>query len=131
MSAAKPYFSVIVPHLNQPEYLDICLSTLEAQTFAREAFEVIVVDNGSRQLPEAVIARHPGVRLLQEKEPGPGKARNTGVRAAQGEVFAFIDADCRADPKWLEAAAAAIKANPPKSIFGGDVQIWRARSRSR
>ena len=125
MSTASPRISVIIPHLNQPEFLDACLATLEAQTLARDAFEILVVDNGSRQLPEAVIARHPGVRLLQEKEPGPGKARNTGVKAALGNVFAFIDADCRAHPRWLEAAEAALQSHPDKTILGGDVQIWR------
>ena len=125
MSTATPRISVIIPHLNQPDFLDACLAALEAQTIGRDAFEVIVVDNGSRELPDAIVARRAGVRLLHEKEPGPGKARNTGVKAALGDVFAFIDADCRAHPKWLEAAEAALEASPPRTILGGDVQIWR------
>ena len=46
--------SVIIPHLNQPDALEACLSSLEAQTLARDQFEIIVVDNGSHALPVEV-----------------------------------------------------------------------------
>lgn len=97
-----------------------CLTALEAGR--RRPDEVLVVDNGSAELPEAVCAAHPGVRLLLEREPGPGPARNRGVAAASGEVLAFIDADCIADPGWLAAAEAAL-ADPAATILGGDVRI--------
>lgn len=119
--------SVVIPHLNQPEMLAACLQSLAAGR--RQPDEVIVVDNGSAQLPEAVCAAHPGTRLLQEATPGPGPARNRGVAAATGEVLAFIDADCRAHPGWLEAAEAALQ-DPEAQILGGDVRIWR-RDRAR
>ena len=91
-----PLVSVVVPHLNQPEYLEQCLRSLEAQTLERSAFEIIVVDNGSVQMPEAITATHFGTRLLQESNPGPGLARNRGAAAAVGDILCFIDADCRA-----------------------------------
>jgi glycosyltransferase involved in cell wall biosynthesis len=118
--------SVIIPHLNQPQALGACLASLDAQTFDRAAFEVIVVDNGSRALPVEVIARHPGVQLLHEPRPGPGPARNTGVATAQGEILAFIDADCRADPNWLRSLQAALASSPAGTVLGGDVRIWRS-----
>ena len=118
--------SVIIPHLNQPEALEACLESLEAQTFDPERFEVIVVDNGSRALPIPLVERHAGVRLLQERRPGPGPARNAGVAVARGEIFAFIDADCRADPNWLTSIAATLASVEPQTILGGDVRIWRS-----
>lgn len=118
--------SVIIPHLNQPEALDACLASLDAQTFERDAFEIIVVDNGSRALPVEAVRRYPGVRLLQERRPGPGPARNMGVAAARADIFAFIDADCRADPNWLASIAAALAAAEPATVLGGDVRIWRS-----
>jgi glycosyltransferase involved in cell wall biosynthesis len=121
----KPSISVIVPHLDQPEGLAACLASLQAQTLDRSLFEVIVVDNGSTCTPEAIVARYRGVRLLYELEPGPGPARNLGVRHAAGKIYCFIDADCRAHPGWLSAALNALNALPPKNILGGDVQIWR------
>lgn len=124
----KIIISVVVPHLNQPEGLDACLASLDAQSFARDLFEIIVVDNGSRILPVEVIAGHPNARLLQERRPGPGPARNTGVAAARGEILAFIDADCRADPNWLRSIQVAL-ASDRGAVLGGDVRIWRSSPR--
>jgi glycosyltransferase involved in cell wall biosynthesis len=112
--------SVIIPHLNQPEFLARCLASLAAGQ--RRPDEVFVVDNGSSLLPEAVCAAHPGVQLLHEPIPGPGPARNRGIAAARGEILAFIDADCLADPLWL-AEAEAVLADPAAMILGGDVRI--------
>lgn len=112
--------SVVIPHLNQPGALGRCLASLAAGQ--RPPDEVIVVDNGSTTLPGAVVAAHPGARLLREDTPGPGPARNLGVAASGGEVLAFIDADCLADPGWLAAAEAAL-ADPAAQILGGDVRI--------
>lgn len=111
--------SVVIPHLNQPAMLGRCLDSLAVGS--RRPDEVLVVDNGSAELPHAVCDR-PGVRLLQEAEPGPGPARNRGVAAARGDVVAFIDADCLADPGWLAAAEHAL-ADPSAGILGGDVRI--------
>jgi glycosyltransferase involved in cell wall biosynthesis len=112
--------SVIIPHLNQPSSLDRCLASLAAGR--RKAHEILVVDNGSTSLPQAVCDKYPGVRLLQETTPGPGPARNFGCSNSVGEVLAFIDADCLADPEWLSVAEAAM-ADPTATILGGDVRI--------
>jgi GT2 family glycosyltransferase len=125
MKPKKPSISVIIPHLNQPNMLETCLDSLYEQTLERSAFEVIVVDNGSPSLPQAVVARHSGSLLLQELRPGPGLARNRGIEVAQADIFAFIDADCRAHPDWLSSALRALQLSPQRTILGGDVRIWR------
>lgn len=117
--------SVIIPHLNQPDALDACLRSLDAQTLGRDAFEIIVVDNGSPTPPVDVIAGYPGVRLLYEPRSGPGPARNAGVAAANGEILAFIDADCRAHPDWLSSVTKWSSLSPTGTVLGGDVRIWR------
>jgi glycosyltransferase involved in cell wall biosynthesis len=117
--------SVIIPHLNQPDGLDACLRSLEAQSLDQSLFEIIVVDNGSVVAPHEVVARYPNACLLRESQPGPGPARNTGTRSATGDVFAFIDADCRAHPDWLRNALQRLHSSPSGTILGGDVRIWR------
>lgn len=112
--------SVVIPHLNQPEHLARCLASLYAGD--RLPDEVFVVDNGSKDMPQAACAAYPGVTLLHEATPGPGPARNLGVAAAKGDIIAFIDADCLADPQWLAAVDTAM-ANPKAQILGGDVRI--------
>ena len=123
--AELPQISVVIPHLNQPDLLGRCLGALAGQqaapAFEVPAFEVIVVDNGSSTPPAAVCAGF-GARLLAESTPGPGPARSRGAAAAQGEILAFIDADCRAEPDWLAAIARRF-ADPQVEIIGGDVRI--------
>jgi glycosyltransferase involved in cell wall biosynthesis len=118
--------SIIIPHLNQPNALESCLCSLDAQSLSRNLFEVVVVDNASATPPAEVVARHPGVRLLHEVRPGPGPARNTGVAATAGEILAFIDADCRAHPDWLRSLLQTLRTSPPNTVLGGDVRIWQS-----
>lgn len=111
--------SVVIPHLNQHDFLRRCLASLAAGS--RQPDEIFVVDNGSAEMPTDICAAA-GVVLLREETPGPGPARNLGVSHATGDVLAFIDADCLADPEWL-AAAAREMSNPATEILGGDVRI--------
>lgn len=119
-SASATRMTVIVPHLNQPDMLRACLASLMAGT--RVPDEVIVVDNGSRQMPHKTCEAFENVTLLQEKTPGPGPARNHGIAHATGDILAFIDADCLAHINWLAEAEAAM-ADPEAQILGGDVRI--------
>jgi GT2 family glycosyltransferase len=114
--------SVIIPHFNMPDALERCLISVEAQALDG-AVEIIVVDNGSRQMPTDVVATHPGVILLSEPTPGPGPARNAGVAVALAPLLAFIDADCRAGDGWLKAAVEAVEAGGTCAVVGGDVRI--------
>jgi glycosyltransferase involved in cell wall biosynthesis len=112
--------TVIIPHLNQPKALDRCLASLAHGM--RGPDEIFVVDNGSTNLPIDICSAYPLVSLLAEATPGPGPARNLGVRNANGDILAFIDADCLADPQWLAQAERAMQ-DPDAQILGGDVRI--------
>jgi glycosyltransferase involved in cell wall biosynthesis len=103
--------------------LDRCLASLDIGTRAPD--EVVVADNGSEVLPEAICARYPFVRLIRETTPGPGPARNAGIALTSGDILAFIDADCVAAPGWLAAAEAEILM-PGTTVLGGDVRIHYA-----
>jgi hypothetical protein len=94
--------SVVISHLNQPALLDRCLRSLHQGV--RRPDEIIVVDNGSAASPEALCGAYPGVRLFSEPALVPGPARNKGVAKNSGDVLAFIDADCLADPVWGQRA---------------------------
>jgi glycosyltransferase involved in cell wall biosynthesis len=117
--------SVIIPHFNQEDHLTTCLAVLHAQRGVTATVEIIVVDNASRRMPEAICAVWPDVTLLSEKTPGPGPARNTGAAAAKGDILAFIDADCYAHPDWLHHIEQAFS-KAETQIIGGDVQVGYA-----
>ncbi len=129
MSPNTPQISVVIPHLNQPDSLELCLASLDCQALEPSSFEVIVVDNGSASPPREVIARH-RARLLAEPTPGPGPARNLGIRNAAADIVAFIDADCRAHPAWLRVALQQLNLAPKATVLGGDVRIWHESERS-
>lgn len=118
-----PAASIIIPHLNQPDALARCLESLVAQQCSDGPLEIIVVDNGSRTSPASLASQFPQVRWHSESEPGPGLARNCGVKAARADRLLFIDADCRADPLWAQAALAGLAAAGANAVCGGDVRI--------
>ncbi len=121
--AHPPRVAVIIPHLNTPDSLARCLASVTAQRLDHGAVEIIVVDNGSSLSIDAVRAGFPHVSFLAEPAPGPGLARNRGIAAATAPVLAFIDADCRAGPGWLQAAVDAVEADPGRGLVGGDIRI--------
>lgn len=117
-----PRLSVIIPHLNDEEGLARCLSALDRERADMPDLEVIVVDNGSRTLPEALVAAH-DAQLLQEATPGPGPARSTGAKAATAPILSFIDSDCLAEPGWVSGILAHFSRPDAEPIMGGDVGI--------
>lgn len=123
MSVQPPDISVVIPHLNQPEHLANCLHSVLGQDFDMSRVEIVVVDNGSEVSPERVCAGFPDVRLVNEQTPGPGPARNCGIRVSSAPILAFIDADCIAGQGWLSAILAAFDGDPSTEIVGGDVRI--------
>src|SRR5437868_3686000 len=93
-----PRISVIVCTYNGARTIRDCLEALNRLTYAD--YEVIVVDDGSTDTT-AAIARRYDCRLIQTENRGLASARNTGLRAASGEIVAYIDDDAYPDPEWL------------------------------
>jgi hypothetical protein len=94
--------SVIVLNYNGKGFLDGCLSSLASQTYSD--FEVIVVDNGSRDgSPEYIEENYPWVRLAKNDENlGFAGGTNVGIRAAKGEFVITLNNDSRADSRFIE-----------------------------
>lgn len=123
---AAPGVSVIVPVRNDARRLRRCLDALAAQSLARNAFEVIVVDNGSTDDSARIARSCSGVRLLFEPAPGSYAARNAGLEAAKGELVAFTDSDCIPEPDWLANLLAAAERHPGFGAIAGHVEFFRA-----
>lgn len=115
--------SVVVPVFDDPAGLQLCLAGLAVQTYPRDQFEVLVVDNGSSRSLAPLLAGCVNARLLVEPGPGSYRARNRGIRAARGELLAFTDADCRPRPDWLEQGVRALLAEPGLGLVAGQVDV--------
>ena len=82
-----------------------CLESLTRLAFARDRFEVLVVDNGSRDRTLAIAESFKdrlNLKVLQQAGVRISALRNLGARAASGDILAFLDADCLAPADWLD-----------------------------
>jgi GT2 family glycosyltransferase len=87
-----PFFSVVIPTYNRAGLLEQALASVFAQELTD--YEVIVVDDGSTDETQAVLARYgERVRALRQENQGQGAARNLGIQHATGEYVAFLDSD--------------------------------------
>ena len=97
--------SIIIPALNEEKMIGLCLESLTRLTFARDRFEVLIVDNGSRDRTLAIAESFKDrldLKVLQQANVRISALRNLGARAAAGEILAFLDADCLAPADWLD-----------------------------
>lgn len=114
--------SVIVPVRNGSACVGALLDSLSAQTTVGLAgCEFIAVDDASDDATPEILARYPWLRVVRhEARRGAGAARNSGARAAAGDVLIFLDADTRLrDPDFLVRCAAFLAAHPDYAALSG------------
>jgi glycosyltransferase involved in cell wall biosynthesis len=116
----RMFISVVVPAYNEEKYIGRCLEALCSQTFARDFYEIIVVDNNSTDRT-AAIAQEMGATVVCESIKGIGAARQRGAVAARGEVIASTDADTIVPADWLERIARRFTAEPDLGGLYGPV----------
>jgi len=94
------YFSVVIPTYNRLDMLLRVLDALERQVDA-PPFEVIVINDGSKDETEAVVSQRKGITFRTQPNGGPGRARNHGVSLAKGRFIVFIGDDTVPEPRFL------------------------------
>ncbi len=108
-----PFFSVIIPVLNEEKFLPQLLSCLVKQTF--RDFEVIVVDGGSTdktvEHAKKFTPSLPNLQVHISHKANAGFQRNVGASQGRGKYLVFFDADVGFSRKYLEQIAHAIKKN--------------------
>ena len=93
--------SVVIPAFNEANGLPSCLIALKRQTYPRDMFDIIVVDNNSTDDTKEVAEKF-GATVLFEKEQGYVFAVNRGLLEAKGDILVVTDADTRTSVDWLE-----------------------------
>jgi glycosyltransferase involved in cell wall biosynthesis len=118
-----PEISVVIPTFERMDVLPEVLRALDRQEGA-PSFEIVVVDDGSRDDTAAFLDGYRGsvpLRVLRQANGGPAGARNAGVRAAAGELVAFLGDDTVPESGWLAAHVAAHRARAerrPVAVIG-------------
>ena len=93
---SQPDISVIIPAFNRAHTLPKALDSVLSQTLKPR--EIIVVDDGSTDETNAVLANYPGLCIISQDNRGVSAARNMGIKKAGGEWLAFLDSD----DEWLK-----------------------------
>jgi glycosyltransferase involved in cell wall biosynthesis len=127
--------SVIIPALNEEKMIGRCLSSLAGSRFIENAFEVILVDNGSTDRTLEIAQSFSNqLNLTIQQLPGVSISalRNLGAATAKSEVLAFLDADCSVPANWMDNAVLHL-ASESAGVIGGDYDIpedssWVARA---
>lgn len=102
-----PLISVVIPAYNAENYIHATLDSVFNQSYKN--IEVIVVDDGSKDSTQAILAAYPhNVEVIKTENKGVSHARNTGIDAARGEWIAFVDSDDIWLPSKLEEQFIAI-----------------------
>lgn len=123
--------SVVVPFYNRAAGVRSCLEAILAQQVPADlSVEVIAVDNASTDTTREEVQKFP-VKLVDCWRRGPAAARNAGIVAAQGDIIAFTDSDCIAQPGWLTELTAPFRAADVLVTGGviapGGGESWIAR----
>lgn len=120
------FVSVIVPVYNDGERLKLCLVALDYQTYPKNLYEVIVIDNGSDEAEniQKIVNKFTQTCFTFESKPGSYAARNHGLSIAKGEIIAFTDADCIPKNNWLEKGVEKLLSVPNCGLVGGKIEIF-------
>ncbi|MBM4055978.1 MAG: glycosyltransferase [Planctomycetes bacterium] len=93
--------SVIVPAYNAEKIIGQCLQALKQQNYPSESYEIILVNDGSRD-ETGKVAQNFNIKYFWQGNQGPATARNKGAKEAKGEIILFTDSDCVPDPNWIK-----------------------------
>lgn len=119
--------SVIIPTYNRKLKLKACLDSLFAQSYPRDAFEIIVIDDesvdGSEDMLCALSKINSNLRYFIQSHSGPAAARNLGIKHARAGIVGFTDSDCILDKDWVKGMVQAHSLEKHVAAIGGSTEV--------
>ena len=118
------FITVLISARNEAENISCLLDALLAQSYPKELFEVIVVDDHSTDNTAEIVKGYSNIKLISLKDFMPAgqinsykkKAIEIGIEQSRGELIVTTDADCYAPENWLQTIAAFYEINKPELI---------------
>ncbi len=115
----KELVSIITPCYNGSKYVAETIESVLAQTYSN--WEMLIVDDGSKDNSAEIIRsfaeKDNRIRLIQQPNGGSANARNHGIREAQGQYIALLDADDLWKPEFLSAQIAFMKEKQSVCVY--------------
>lgn len=117
--------TIIVPVYNVEKYIYECVDSLIKQTYKN--IEIILIDDGSKDKSGTICDNYAAsdarIKVIHKQNEGLGFARNTGLKAAQGNFVTFIDSDDKADADLVENLVNGIYEANGDTCIGGFKRI--------
>ncbi|MFN3019476.1 glycosyltransferase family 2 protein [Chryseobacterium sp. TY3] len=115
----KPLVSIIVPIYNSEEYIEDCVNSIIEQSYSN--LEIILINDGSKDASLSIIndlkETDDRIIVIDKKNGGVSKARNSGIQVSTGEYVVFIDSDDRIGKKFITNYIDILSQNPKALIY--------------
>ncbi len=125
----EPLISLIVPCRNEKNFIGPCLDSILANKLPEGRLEVLVVDgvsdDGTRDIVQDYVNRHPNIRLIDNPAQVTPPAMNLGIRHSRGEIIARLDAHSTCEPNYLAKCLATQRETGADNVGG----LWHIRPR--
>lgn len=128
----KDLISIIVPIYNVGRYLEQCLISILEQTYRN--LEIILIDDGSTDTSGAICDSYQKnddrIKVIHQKNGGLSRARNVGIKLAQGTYLAFVDSDDWIEKDYIEKMYEACKSKEADICVCNFEKVWHNKNKS-
>lgn len=129
MANPFPFVSAIVPVYNGEKRIRACIESLLNQTYSRDRYEILIVDNASSDRTRGIVQEYPVRLLVEDRIQSSYAARNKGIQNAKGEILSFTDSDCVVSSRWIEEGVKVFNSTSA-DLVGGNVQFIYSERRT-
>lgn len=120
---SAPLVSIVVPTLNQAQFIDQTLASIFGQNWPN--LEVIVMDGGSTDGTHEIVKRYPVTQFISERDRGQADAINKGMRLTKGDILAWLNSDDYFLPLAISRAVSALgDPQKPCLVYGGCLLLF-------
>ena len=121
-STVLPLVSIVIPMYNNEETIAECIESLLNQTYRN--LEIIVVDDGSTDDSYQIVKKYPIKVFRLETNYGPSRARNFGIKIANGDIIIFVEADAKYSSNYVEIIIKPLNNTEIGGSIAGGRIVW-------
>lgn len=128
-----PLVTIIVPCLNEREFIGACLDSVIANDYPKDRLEILVIDgmsdDGTRAIVEEYAQRHPSIRMVDNPDKIKPRALNIGIQEARGGIIIRMDAHALYEPDYISKSVHYLEEYDADNVGGIRMTLPRSSSR--